>query len=96
MRQIKKVNWTYEGWQGTQAHRARAFEGHQTWANATARRARGRSSDDRPPCFCIWPRARGPSDGMGAKTIEIKSSHLSLISHPQQVTDLILQAAGRP
>jgi pimeloyl-ACP methyl ester carboxylesterase len=32
---------------------------------------------------------------MGAKTIEISSSHLSLISHPQEVTDLILEAAGR-
>src|SRR6201993_4168012 len=31
---------------------------------------------------------------MGAKTIEIASSHLSLISHPQEVTDLILEAAG--
>jgi pimeloyl-ACP methyl ester carboxylesterase len=31
---------------------------------------------------------------MGAKTIEIKSSHLSLISHPQEVTELILEAAG--
>jgi pimeloyl-ACP methyl ester carboxylesterase len=33
---------------------------------------------------------------MGAKTVEIKSSHLSLISHPKEVTDLILAAAGRP
>jgi len=32
---------------------------------------------------------------MGAHTIEIKASHLSLISHPQEVTDLILTAAGR-
>jgi pimeloyl-ACP methyl ester carboxylesterase len=32
---------------------------------------------------------------MGATTIEIKSSHLSLISHPKEVTDLILQAARR-
>jgi pimeloyl-ACP methyl ester carboxylesterase len=32
---------------------------------------------------------------MGAKTIEIKSSHLSLISHPDAIADLILQAAGR-
>jgi len=32
---------------------------------------------------------------MGAKTIEIQSSHLSLISHPQEVSDLILEAAGR-
>ena len=31
---------------------------------------------------------------MGAKTIEVKSSHLSLISHPDTITDLILQAAG--
>jgi pimeloyl-ACP methyl ester carboxylesterase len=30
---------------------------------------------------------------MGATTIEIPSSHLSLISHPQEVTELILQAA---
>ncbi len=33
---------------------------------------------------------------MGATTIEVKSSHLSLISHPQEITDLILRAAGRP
>jgi pimeloyl-ACP methyl ester carboxylesterase len=32
---------------------------------------------------------------MGATTIEVKASHLSLISHPQEITDLILQAAGR-
>jgi pimeloyl-ACP methyl ester carboxylesterase len=32
---------------------------------------------------------------MGATTIELKSSHLSLISHPQDIADLILQAAGQ-
>jgi pimeloyl-ACP methyl ester carboxylesterase len=32
---------------------------------------------------------------MEAATIEVKASHLSLISHPQEITDLILQAAGR-
>jgi pimeloyl-ACP methyl ester carboxylesterase len=32
---------------------------------------------------------------MGATTIEVKASHLSLISHPQEITDLILAAAGR-
>ena len=32
---------------------------------------------------------------MGATTIEVKASHLSLISHPQEITDLILQATGR-
>ena len=31
---------------------------------------------------------------MGAKTIEVKASHLSLISHPQEISDLILTAAG--
>jgi pimeloyl-ACP methyl ester carboxylesterase len=33
---------------------------------------------------------------MGATMIEVKASHLSLISHPQEIADLILQAAGRP
>ena len=32
---------------------------------------------------------------MQAKTIEVKSSHLSMISHPQEISDLILEAAGR-
>jgi pimeloyl-ACP methyl ester carboxylesterase len=31
---------------------------------------------------------------MGAKTIEARASHLSLISHPQEISDLILDAAG--
>ena len=31
---------------------------------------------------------------MGAKTIEVKSSHLSMISHPAEITTLILEAAG--
>jgi pimeloyl-ACP methyl ester carboxylesterase len=31
---------------------------------------------------------------MGAKTIEMKASHLSMISHPQVITRLILEAAG--
>jgi pimeloyl-ACP methyl ester carboxylesterase len=30
-----------------------------------------------------------------AKTIEVDASHLSLITHPQEITDLILDAAGR-
>jgi pimeloyl-ACP methyl ester carboxylesterase len=33
---------------------------------------------------------------MGAKTIEVNSSHLSLISHPDVIADLILEAAGQP
>jgi pimeloyl-ACP methyl ester carboxylesterase len=31
---------------------------------------------------------------MGAKTVELESSHLSLISHPHEVCDLIVEAAG--
>jgi len=32
---------------------------------------------------------------MGAKTIEVKASHLSLISQPETITALIVQAAGQ-
>jgi len=32
---------------------------------------------------------------MGAKTIEVKASHLSLISHPATIAQLILEAAGK-
>ncbi|MGD0433594.1 MAG: alpha/beta hydrolase [Acetobacteraceae bacterium] len=32
---------------------------------------------------------------MGARTIEVKASHLSLISHPDEITQLILEAAGQ-
>jgi pimeloyl-ACP methyl ester carboxylesterase len=32
---------------------------------------------------------------MSAKTIEVKASHLSLISHPDEITRLILEAAGQ-
>ena len=32
---------------------------------------------------------------MGAKTIEVKASHLGLISHPDEITKLILEAAGQ-
>jgi pimeloyl-ACP methyl ester carboxylesterase len=32
---------------------------------------------------------------MGARTIEVNSSHLSLISHPEEITNLIFEAAGQ-
>ncbi|MBY3234212.1 alpha/beta hydrolase [Rhizobium laguerreae] len=32
---------------------------------------------------------------MGAKTIEVKGSHLSLISHPDEIARLIIEAAGQ-
>jgi pimeloyl-ACP methyl ester carboxylesterase len=35
------------------------------------------------------------AERMGAKTIEVKASHLSLISHPDEITRLILEAAGQ-
>jgi hypothetical protein len=31
---------------------------------------------------------------MGAGTIEVKASHLSLLSHPEEITNLILEAAA--
>jgi hypothetical protein len=34
------------------------------------------------------------ADRMKAKTIEVKASHLSLISRPHKITNLILNAAG--
>jgi len=33
---------------------------------------------------------------MGAKTIEVEASHVSLISHPDVIASLILEAAGQP
>ena len=33
---------------------------------------------------------------MKAKTIELPSSHLSMLSHPDEITKLILEAAGQP
>ena len=36
-----------------------------------------------------------PGQRMQATTIEVEASHLSLITHPQEITDLILNAAGR-
>src|SRR5256885_13988657 len=35
------------------------------------------------------------ADRMKAKTIEVKASHLSLISHPHEITHLILNATGQ-
>lgn len=32
---------------------------------------------------------------MGAKTVEVKASHLSLISYPDEISQLILEAAGQ-
>jgi pimeloyl-ACP methyl ester carboxylesterase len=32
---------------------------------------------------------------MKAQTVELEAGHLSLVSHPQEITDLILAAAGR-
>jgi hypothetical protein len=33
---------------------------------------------------------------MGAKIVEVKASHPSLISHPEEIARLILEAAGQP
>jgi hypothetical protein len=34
------------------------------------------------------------AERMGAMTIEIQASHLSLISHPDEIAHLILKATG--
>lgn len=36
------------------------------------------------------------ADRMNATTIEVDSGHLSLVSHPREIANLILDAAGRP
>jgi hypothetical protein len=52
--------------------------------------ARTRSTEDRT----INPDLeRFMAKRMGAKSIEVKASHLSLISHPDEITGLILEAA---
>jgi pimeloyl-ACP methyl ester carboxylesterase len=51
----------------------------------------------------VYVAARAPDPGlerflakrMNATTIELKSSHVSLVSHPKEIADLILLAAGR-
>lgn len=35
------------------------------------------------------------AERMGAKTVELAASHVSLLSRPREVADLILEAAGR-
>jgi hypothetical protein len=32
---------------------------------------------------------------LGAKIVEVKASHLSLISNPEEIAQLILEAAGQ-
>jgi hypothetical protein len=51
---------------------------------------------------CVYGRPDDPPDlqrfmakRMGTKTIEVKASHVSIISQPDTITDLILEAAGQ-
>jgi hypothetical protein len=39
------------------------------------------------------PTRNGSAKRAGSHTVEINSSHVALISHPEAVTDLVLQAA---
>jgi hypothetical protein len=32
---------------------------------------------------------------MNARTVELDAGHLSLVSHPKEIAELILEAAGR-
>jgi len=36
-----------------------------------------------------------PAKRMNATTVELEAGHLSLVSHPKEIADLILAAAGR-
>lgn len=46
-----------------------------------------------PECYSAFERFMAKR--MGAKTIEVKASHLSLISYAGEITRLILEAAGQ-
>jgi hypothetical protein len=55
------------------------------------------------PCFCqVSPQDRTINPDlerfmakrMKAKTVELNASHLGIISHPREIADLILAAAG--
>jgi hypothetical protein len=37
----------------------------------------------------------GKTHRMNATTVELEAGHLSLVSHPKEIADLILAAAGR-
>jgi hypothetical protein len=41
-----------------------------------------------------WDLERFMAKRMKAKTIELDASHLGIISHPREIADLILAAAG--
>ncbi len=68
--------------------------------------AGNRRSDDAEPilisnpislfmnCSASQPAKRFMPKRMGATTIEVRASHVSLTSHPQEIADLILKAAG--
>jgi hypothetical protein len=69
------------------------FADGSCWSEVIARlQGRGLSTEDRT----INPDLqRFMAKRMNAKTIEVKSSHLSLISHPDAIANLILEAAGQ-
>jgi hypothetical protein len=43
---------------------------------------------------CVGPE-RFLAKRMNATTVELEAGHLSLVSHPREIADLILAAAGR-
>jgi hypothetical protein len=57
------------------------------WRSFTGRGARSWTS--------LSTNERFMAKRMGAKTIEVKASHVSLISQPQTIANLILEAAGQ-
>jgi pimeloyl-ACP methyl ester carboxylesterase len=90
---------------GVEPGRARALYAAQGPIASTLFQARTTTAAWRDkPCFyavSTQDRTTSPdlerflADRMGATSIEVESSHLSLITHPRQIADLILRAAGQ-
>jgi hypothetical protein len=62
-----------------------------TWADGSCFQLvhRGHRRSHRPPDL-----ERSAAKRMGAKTVEMKSSHVPMLSHPRDVLDAIRQAAA--
>ena len=93
----RKLDFSYSGPQGATLARAGRSNGGLLGDKTTHAALRSKpswcavSTDDRT----INPDLeRFMAKRMGAKTIEVKASHLSLISQPDTITNLILAAAG--
>jgi pimeloyl-ACP methyl ester carboxylesterase len=80
-----------------------AYADGSCWSEVIASRTTQAAWKSKPTWYAVSTNDRTTSPDlerflakrMHAKTIELESSHLSLISHPDQITNLILDAAGK-